>query len=93
MCKRALPESILKYKLALCLHKIYNKDFNSIEFAQLNFNQILTSRQTLFKTSKNNTFKVGMNSLSNRFYTINNEIPLTWLNMSIDTSKIHTLKI
>ena len=31
MCDRATPESILKYKLALSLHKLYNKDYNSIE--------------------------------------------------------------
>ena len=82
MCDRATPESILKYKLALSLHKLYNMDYNSIEFAQLNYNQIFTSRQTYFKILKNNAFKVGLNSLSNRLSILNNEIPLAWLNLS-----------
>ena len=81
MCNRATPENIMRYKLALSLHKLYNKDFNSIEFAQLNYNQILMSRQTVFKTSKSNVFKVGMNSLSNRLAHLNDEIPLSWLNI------------
>ena len=93
MCDRATPESILKHKLALSLHKLYNKDYNSIEFAQLNYNQIFTSRQTYFKILKNNTFKVGLNSLSNRLSILNNEIPLAWLNLSIDTFKINCKKL
>ena len=93
MCNRAPPESILKHKLALCLYKLYNKDYNSIESAHLNFNQILTSRQTVFKTSKSNIFKVGINSLSNRLAHLYDEIPLSWLNMSIDTFKIHCKKL
>ena len=93
MCNRATPESIMKYKLALSLHKLYNKDFNIIEFVHLNQSQILTSRQTVFKTLKSNVFKVGMNSLTNRLTHINNVIPLTWLNMSIDTFKVHCKKL
>ena len=54
MCNRASLNSIMSYKLALCLHKIYNQDFNSIEFTNLNFNQILKRRQTVFKTLKTN---------------------------------------
>ena len=42
----AVPESILRYKMSLCLYKLHNNNFNSIEFALLNSNQILTSRQT-----------------------------------------------
>ena len=67
--------------------------FNIIEFVHLNQNQILTSRQTMFKTLKSNAFKVGMNSLTNRLTHINDFIPLTWLNMSIDTFKVHCKKL
>ena len=93
MCNRATPESIKKYTLALSLHKLYNKDFNIIEFVHLNQNQILISRQTMFKTLKSNVFKVGMNSLTNRLTHINDFIPFTWLNMSIDTFKVHCQKL
>ena len=33
--KRATPEKLMQYKLALCLHKIYNTYFNSMEFLRL----------------------------------------------------------
>ena len=65
--------------MAFCSFKLYNKDFNSIEFALLNFKQILTGRQTNFTTSKSNALKVGIYSLANRLFYINNEIPLTGL--------------
>ena len=93
MCNRATPDNIMQHKLALSLHELYNKDFNSIEFVHLNFLLILTSRQTSFKTLKNNAYKVGMNSLTNRPTHINVVIPLTWLNMLIDTYKIHCKKL
>ena len=93
MCNRATPDGILEYKLALSLHKLYNKIFNSIEFIQMNFNQIFTSRQTSFKILKSNHFRVGLNSLSNRLSIWNNEMFQAWLNFSIDTFKIHCKKL
>ena len=88
VCKRATPEMLMKYKLAPCLFKLYNENYNSIKFTQLNFIQVLTGRQTLFTTLKNNKYKVGLNLLSNRLYYVNDEIPLEWLNNSLSTFKI-----
>ena len=88
MYHRATPEKVLLYKLALSLFKIYNSNFNSIEFVMLNFNQIFTSRQTKFITSKSTHSKIGLNSLANRFYALNNKIPLDWLNHSFVTYKV-----
>ena len=93
MCKRATPIQVMRYKLALCLFKLYNSDYNSIEFSNLNFNQVLTGRQTKFKCLKDNKTKVGLNTLSNRFHTLNDLIPLNWLNMSNDTYKVHCKKL
>ena len=56
---RATPCKIQKYKLALCLFKLYNLDFNSIEFCSLNFNQVFTSRQTTFIILKSNRTRLG----------------------------------
>ena len=89
MCKRATPIQMMRYKLALCLFKLYNSEYNSIEFSNLNFSQVLTGRQTKFKCIKDNKTKVGLNTLSNRFHTLNDLIPLNWLNMSKDTYKVH----
>ena len=88
MCERATPEMYMNYKLALCLYKLYNVEFNPIEFVLLNNNQIFTGRQVKFFSIKSNTFKVGINSLANRFHTINNSIPLNLLNLLLDTHKI-----
>ena len=49
MCNRATPNKMLNYKLALSLFKLYNCNYNSLEFVNLNFSQVLTSRQTTFK--------------------------------------------
>ena len=57
---RATPDQMMSYKLALCLLKLYNSNFNSVEFVSINFNQILTSCQTNFITIKNNRTKVGI---------------------------------
>ena len=92
MCKRATTEMLMKYILALCLFKLYNKDFNPIEFTLLNFNQVLTGRQIPFITLKSNALRVGFNSLANRLYQINNTIPLSWLIMSVDMFKVNCKK-
>ena len=84
--KRATPNKILKYKLAICLFKLYNMNYNVVEFCMLNFNQVITSRQTNFITLKNN-------SLSNRLHVINNLIPLEWLNLSIGSFKVNCKKL
>ena len=90
---RANPEMILLYKTALSLYKLYNIDFNHLEFISLNFNQILTGRQTNFITLKSNERKVGINCLANRLTVINNKIPLNWLNFSLDMYKIKCKKL
>ena len=76
---------MMLYKLALSLFKVYNSNYNSIEFIALNFNQIFTSRQTKFIATRNNRTKVGLNCLANRFHVLNNQIPLDWLNSSYVT--------
>ena len=68
-------------------------EYNVVEFCMLNFNQVITSRQTNFITLKNNRTKVGINSLSNRLHVINNLIPLEWLNLSIGSFKVNCKKL
>ena len=59
-----------------------------MEWCAQNFNQILTLRQSKFKSRKANTLKVGLNALSNRFYVLNDKIPLNWLGGGYETFKI-----
>ena len=85
--KRALPANLMIYKLAIQLHRLYNSQTYTNEWVHLNFNQVLTSRQTTFFTHKTNSNKVGMNALSNRLHILNTLIPLEWLNLTISTFK------
>ena len=77
--------------MPLCLYKLYNKEFNLIEFAILNYNQKVTGRQKHFKTIKSNIYKVGINSLANRLYFTNNHVTYEWLNMSLNSFKVHCI--
>ena len=83
----------MNYRLALCLFKLYNVNFNIFEFLLLNHNQILTGRQNKFFVIKSNNYNIGINSLANRLPVINNKIPLDWLNLSFDTFKVKCKKI
>ena len=88
MAKRATPDQLMLYKVSLQLHKTFNHSIPITEWNQLNDNIILTSRQTKFKTRKKNRLRLGMNQMSNRFWLLNDKIPLEWLNNSFETFKI-----
>ena len=92
MCNRSLPENFLMYRHALLLYKTMNSDSHTCEWVHLNFNQILTSRQTTFMSAKNNRKRVGLNAFANRFFILNGRIPLVWFNMSFDCFKVHCKK-
>ena len=93
MCNRATPNKMLNYKLALSLFKLYNCNYNSLEFVNLNFSQVLTSRQTTFKILNSNRTRIGLNSLANRLHHINDKIPLEWISLSIGMYKVKCKKI
>ncbi len=52
IAKRATPNKIAKYKLALQLHRAFNQMSPENEWMHLNCNQILTSRLTKFYKSQ-----------------------------------------
>ena len=85
---RANPSNLMKFKHAILLYKIYNMGEPPKDWLALNFNQVLHGRQTHFAVIKDQNFKIGSNILCNRLTTLNNKIPLQWLNLSIDTFKV-----
>ena len=89
MFKRALPENFLLYRHALLLYKLLNSDTHTGEWVHLNFNQILTSRQTIFMATRSNNKRVGLNAFANRVFILNGKIPLSWFEMGIDTFKVN----
>ena len=78
---RATPSQMMLYKHSIILYKTLNEQQPPKEWIDLNFTQILSSRQNNFECFNNALFKVGNNILSNRFSTLNRKIPLTWLNL------------
>jgi hypothetical protein len=91
--KRATPDMICKYKLALSLYKTFNDQLPFNEWVHLNFNQRSTSRQLTFITLKNNNKKVGLNSLANRYHSLNGKIPLVWMNKPYESYKIECKRL
>ena len=85
---RATPNELMNYKLALQHYRVVNNQVPVPAWVHLNLYNIQTRRQTTFATLKNNRLKVGMNTISNRFYHLNGKINLDWLNLSYDTFKI-----
>ena len=88
MNNRATPEKILMYKHPLALFRLYNCNDPSLEWCALFFNQILTSRQTKLKCRKSNKLKLGLNAPANRFFILNDQIPIHWLEGGYETFKI-----
>ena len=73
------------------------KHFNPPQLPAFNQNKpgpslsILKIEQKMLSV-KNNNYEIGINSLANRLYYINNQVPLEWLNMSMNMFKIHCKK-
>ena len=87
-CQRATPNQMIVYKHAILLHKLYNNNLPKADWVELNFQQILTSRQTTFKIIKSNNYLVGNNLISSRLTVFNNKIDLNDLNLSLDSFKV-----
>ena len=92
-CDRAVPNQLLEYKHAIVLYNVYNNQIPKDDWVDLNFNQILTSRQTTFKTLKSNNFKVGNNKLISRLATLNGKITLSDLNLTLNNFKCKYKKL
>ena len=84
MCKKCTPSQIMSYQTSLQLHKTINEifDYCSSEHAALLSNVICTKRQLKFEIIRSNRNKIGMNTLSNRFFNISKLISLESLNLT-----------
>jgi hypothetical protein len=88
LTNRSTPEMLSNYKLAILLHKLYNNYLPEGEWIALNFMQTLMSRQVYFHVNRSNITRVGMNTLCNRLFNLNDKIPLNWLNKSTISYKL-----
>ena len=87
-CKKALPNQIMEYKHSILLYKIYNLQTPKLDWIDLNFNQLLSSREKFFNFVKSSHSKTGNNLLSSRLTVLNKKIKLQNLNMSIVPYKV-----
>ena len=87
-CNRATPKQMIIYKHAILAHKLYNQSGPRSDWIDLNFDQILTSRQKTFQITRTNKYKVGNNLLSSRLSVVNNMIELNDFNLSLASFKI-----
>ena len=81
--KRATPKQMSEYKLAIQLYKVFNDGVPNNEWINLNYEIVVTSRQSKFATRRLNNNRIGLNILVNRFHALNGKIPLDWLNLSL----------
>ena len=90
MCKKCTPTQIMAYQSAIHLHKTLSEMSNlcTTEHASILTN-IVCTRQINFEIIRNNKRKIGMNTISNKFYQISKLISLDCLRLTF----IHFKKI
>ena len=80
--KRATPMNFAKYKLAVQLHRIYNRMDDNDDWLDMNDQQSFNARNTNFHINDSSRTKVGRNIICNRLTCLNGEIKLDWLNLT-----------
>ena len=75
----SLPSGTL-YQFLLKLHKLLNEIYDncSLEHVKILNELVCTRRQLMFEILRNNRFKIGMNTTSNKLYHVSKLIGLTW---------------
>ena len=83
ICRKCTPSQIMSYQSSIRLYKTVNEIFESCTSlsAELINNVICTGRQLNFEIIRNNRSKIGMNTLSNKFYHISKQISLDLLDL------------
>ena len=88
LSNRALPNDMMKYRLAIQLYKIYNGFIINDGWIDMSLQQNFNARQMMVRVTDVSNIKVGKNILMNRLTVINNEIDYNWLNLSSISYKL-----
>ena len=82
--QKSTPKQIALYQSCLKLFKTVNDNLGDITFEQITvFEQIrCSSRQSTFEIQRNNNYKIGMNTTSNKFFALSKTISLEMLQLS-----------
>ena len=83
--KKCTPNQIMYYQMALNLFKIVNSSDHELSFESLTvLDQVIwTCRQIKFQVQRNFTSKIGLNTIANKLYHLNNLIGLDLLNLTL----------
>ena len=79
----------------------FNSDYTGCRFGREQLRYLIASHECINKiklkntviTSKSDNLKIGVNCLANRLCLLNKIIPLSWLNDTIETSKVKCKKL
>ena len=88
MEKRALPLNFARYRLAVQLFKIYNDETRNEDWIDMNVQQNFNSRSRMFQITDYSNLRIGKNIIANRLPTLNNQINLDWLSLSLNAYKL-----
>ena len=91
--KRATPMNFAKYKLAVQLHKIYNRMDENEDWIDMNEQQNFNARNENFHINDYSRTKIGKNVLCNRLICLNGILKLEWLNLTTIAFKLKAKSI
>ena len=89
----ATPMEMMRYRLSIQLHKLYNGDQLNEDWVDLNYQQNFNNRQKFVQINDESALRIGKNILMNRLGILNNKIDYDWLNQSLNTFKIKSKKL
>ena len=83
-CKKCTPKQIALYQCSLKLYKTLNDNLKDLNFEQVTvFDQMRCStRQINFEIERNNNYKIGMNTTSNKFSSLSKLVGLGMLDLT-----------
>jgi len=85
---RATPKLFALYQTSLYYYDVVNGlHFDPLEAVQVQYNTVADRRNKFLTFVRNNNYRQGLNSLSNRLRSISNMIEKSWLILSREMFK------
>ena len=86
--KKSTPDQMALYIISLLLYKSINMTISNIDWSDLNFQMITTSRQTTIDFHRSCNYKIGNNILTNKFVCIKKKF--SWISLTFHTPLSNT---
>ena len=79
---------MMAFRLAIQLHKIYNRTIDNDDWMDMNNQQNFNNRNNYDHITENSRLKIGRNLMINRLKILIGQINYDWLNESLNSLKI-----